>query len=156
MAVEGILHEILVSMKPKCIHEASKDRIFISKNLSKGFGLRIFNAVFVPFKFMVKSVKANSKKENRLFLLCAFNHEPGEMENLTSVTNLKPGVKRDAGAKHIDFDKDKLSLTHPLFEQTFSHCINHISQMEESLDVRLESKMMMQFFEIISRSPSIR
>lgn len=39
------------------IQEATKERIFIAKTLSKEFGLRIFNAAFVPYYMTLAEVK---------------------------------------------------------------------------------------------------
>lgn len=78
----SMLYEILNKRVPTCIHEMTKDRIFITKNMGKQFGLRIFNALFIPFKFKLHNVRFGAPQEYKHFLICVFNHIPGDLENL--------------------------------------------------------------------------
>jgi hypothetical protein len=51
------LGKMVRSGEVTCIQETTKERIFIAKTLSKEFGLRIFNAAFVPYYMTLAQVK---------------------------------------------------------------------------------------------------
>lgn len=76
------LAKMVRSGEVTCIQETTKERIFIAKTLSKEFGLRIFNAAFVPYYMTLAQVKQGVPKTRKCYYVCAFNHVPGELEGV--------------------------------------------------------------------------
>lgn len=63
----------------KCIHEKTEDRINMTSKLNKHFGLRIFNAMFLPIEiknFDTRFGKAKGRDQTfELHVICLLNHE---------------------------------------------------------------------------------
>jgi hypothetical protein len=73
------LNEIIKNKQMRCIHEKTEDRINLTAKLNKNFGLRVFNAMFLPIEtknFDTRFGKANDKDQVfELHVICLLNHE---------------------------------------------------------------------------------
>ena len=82
-----------------CVHEQTKDRISITAYLGKLFGMRIFNAMLVPYvisrasSYRMPGTKANAPR--RLFVICMFNHSTDD-----ELDALLEGSKSASGCGH--------------------------------------------------------
>ena len=85
---------------PSKINETTRNRHLKVAKMSKQFGFRVTNAVFVPFVIECKNVKngVTKKTEDQIYLLCLFNHQrdfeiEGLLDPASKVSENRSGAK---------------------------------------------------------------
>ena len=122
------MHKVINSDRV-LINEYTKDRIYLTSQLSKIFGFRIFNALFI-------------KIENHI--ICMLNHKHDlEISEILQSTDEKSFGKRrgsDSGNVYTDFDLKMNCCHHPLFETIFCHIISDIDSKIKVLNDQILSQ----------------